>query len=114
MRDVRYGWMVVRLCLPAIGFACGALIVELVAQNFSGHAMLAELAAGLTLIGAVLLLATAGAVMVAVIRYWRWERGDSIDCVRCGGLLGIERSGRWGPYRKCLACGRNESAKTYI
>lgn len=44
----------------------------------------------------------------ATYRFWRWDwRG--IDTCECGGLLGRERIGRWGPYRHCLMCLRNIS-----
>jgi hypothetical protein len=43
------------------------------------------------------------------IRVWRWEHGKGDSCFVCGCLLGRERSGRWGPYRKCLGCGKNHS-----
>jgi len=114
MRNIRYGWMIVRLCAPAIGFAGLALFFELLAASFGSHVMLVPFAKALDVVGALLVLATAAAFGAATYRYWRWERGDSPDCMRCGGLLGRERSGRWGRYRKCLACGRNESAKSYV
>lgn len=44
-------------------------------------------------------------------RLWRWRLGKTVDCIVCGCLLGNEREGRWGPYRKCLGCGKNHSAR---
>lgn len=41
------------------------------------------------------------------------ERGDGHLCVRCGGPLGLERSGRFGEYRQCIACGHNVNYRHY-
>ena len=114
MQNSRYGRMILRLCVPAIGFAGLTLLCEVIVQSFGGHIMLTSLAKSLSLVEALLLVSTVLALAVAAYRYWRWGRGDSQNCMRCGGLLGFERSGRWGSYRKCLACGRNESAKIYV
>lgn len=46
------------------------------------------------------------------VRLWRWRLGKTDDCFVCGCLLGQERGGRWGPYRKCLGCGKSHSART--
>jgi hypothetical protein len=48
----------------------------------------------------------------AVYRLWRWQRGEGLFC-DCGGLLGREIDGRHGPYRRCLACGRNLNQRHY-
>lgn len=53
----------------------------------------------------VMLFATQG------IRLWRWRLGKTDDCFVCGCLLGREREGRWGLYRKCLGCGKSHSAR---
>lgn len=45
-------------------------------------------------------------------RLWRAERGEGVLC-DCGGLLGAEIDGRYGPYRKCLACRRNVARRDY-
>lgn len=45
------------------------------------------------------------------VRLWRWRLGKTDDCFVCGCLLGHEREGRWGPYRKCLGCGKNHSVR---
>ena len=44
----------------------------------------------------------------AAYRLWRWDAAE-VDTCECGGLLGRERVGRWGPYRRCLMCRRNIS-----
>ena len=45
----------------------------------------------------------------ASIRLMRWETGHALIC-HCGGLLGSEREGRFGVYRKCMRCGRKHAA----
>lgn len=63
------------------------------------------------------LIAMAGAcfgmVIFAIqgILLWRWRLGKTDDCWICGCLLGREQDGRWGPYRRCLGCGKNHSAR---
>ena len=45
-------------------------------------------------------------------RLWRADRGEGLLC-DCGGLLGGEIDGRYGPYRRCLRCKRNVSQREY-
>lgn len=47
-----------------------------------------------------------------ILRLWRWTRGKGAVCYVCGCLLGRERDGSYGPYRKCLGCGKNHSLST--
>lgn len=44
-----------------------------------------------------------------ILRLWRWTRGRGPACYVCGCLLGRVREGWYGPYRKCLGCGKNHS-----
>lgn len=44
-----------------------------------------------------------------LLRYWRWTRSAGDLCYVCSCLLGREREGRFGPYRKCLGCGKNHA-----
>ncbi|QDE39866.1 hypothetical protein FIV34_11915 [Luteibacter pinisoli] len=55
--------------------------------------------------GVVALLVYAG----RMLRYWRWTRGDTDICFVCSCLLGQERHGRFGTYRKCLGCGKKHA-----
>lgn len=48
----------------------------------------------------------------AYYRLWQWHRGEGLLC-GCGGLLGPEIDGRYGLYRKCLACGQNVNCRHY-
>jgi hypothetical protein len=42
-------------------------------------------------------------------RYWKWDEGDDAEICRvCGGITAY-REGRFGPYYKCMACGKNRS-----
>ena len=47
---------------------------------------------------------------VASLRLMRWETRGVLIC-NCGGLLGTERKGPLGRYRKCAACGRNHALR---
>ncbi|QLQ28675.1 hypothetical protein H4W19_07505 [Pseudoxanthomonas mexicana] len=47
---------------------------------------------------------------VASLRLMRWETRGALIC-NCGGLLGAERKGPLGRYRKCVACGRNHALR---
>ena len=44
---------------------------------------------------------------------WQWQRGHGLNCTACHGMLGCERKGRFGAYRKCLACSKNVNCKIY-
>jgi hypothetical protein len=46
-------------------------------------------------------------------RFTQAEAGDGPICTSCGGPLGHERDGRYGDYRKCLACGTNVNNRHY-
>lgn len=45
-------------------------------------------------------------------RLWRADRGEGLLC-GCGGLLGGEIYGRYGPYRRCFRCSRNVPQREY-
>jgi hypothetical protein len=47
--------------------------------------------------------------VVQLVRLLRWQRGHADSCYVCACLLGRERQGRWGAYRRCLGCGKNHS-----
>lgn len=47
--------------------------------------------------------------VVQMVRYWRWTRDEGDLCYVCSCLLGREREGRFGAYRKCLGCGKNHA-----
>lgn len=39
-------------------------------------------------------------------RLWQWGKGSGDFCHNCGGMT-EEMEGRYGPYHKCLLCGKN-------
>lgn len=60
------------------------------------------------------LIVAGGAASVALYavqagRLLRWRRGRGHACYVCGCLLGRVREGRWGPYRRCLGCGKHHT-----
>ncbi len=78
---------------------------------FSGSAVFEGLADGSRAaapwIGAGLLLASLVWFIVSFYRLWRWSQGNSDCCFTCGGIVD-QKHGRYGPYKHCLACGKNE------
>ena len=109
----RWTLMAVRMYLPAAAVLLLSLALTFPVASMQGHAILggiARIAWWGTGAGMVL-----GAVMAvfATFRLWRWERGNDPVTCDCGGLLGRERGGRYGLYRKCLACGRNVNERHY-
>lgn len=108
----RWSWMAARAFAPA----AFALLIA-----FASIEAVATLAANPHLLGvsafarwvplAALVFAVASWTWVCV-RLWRAERGLGLLC-DCGGLLGREREGRYGPYRRCLACSRNVARRDY-
>lgn len=51
--------------------------------------------------------------LIATVRLWRWDRGQAEPTCECGGLLGRPRAGRYGTYRRCLACNRNVNERNW-
>lgn len=80
-------------------------LLDLLSQ-FGGQPAFPDLPIQIVMIGA-------GACVVIsacqFARLWRWTRGKGTVCYVCGCLLGREREGRHGPYRRCLGCGKNHS-----
>lgn len=97
-------------CLMPIGFAILAAYVAstllALPASLGRQAKPSDIPLLIGLVGAglsFLLFALQG------VRLWRWRLGKTDDCFVCGCLLGHEREGRWGLYRKCLGCGKNHS-----
>jgi hypothetical protein len=69
---------------------------------------------------APLLIVCAGVLLsvlllsIQMFRLWRWQHGAGETCFVCSCLLGHERAGRWGPYRKCQGCGKNHSTAAQL
>lgn len=58
------------------------------------------------LVGAVILTAA-----YQGFRLWRWSAGRADCCDNCGGMLSEPRDGRYGPYVRCLACGKGRALR---
>lgn len=82
-----------------------------VPDHFSGSAVFVGVANGSRAlapwVGVGLLLASLALFAVSFYRLWRWSQGNSDCCFTCGGIVD-QKHGRYGPYKHCLACGRNE------
>ena len=103
----RWAWMMAKIYAPAVGALAIGLLLMLPlgmireSQLLAGFYALARWAPALAIAASVIL------GLIATLRLWRWDQGRSQLVCECGGLLGYERDGRYGLYRKCLACGRN-------
>jgi hypothetical protein len=105
--------MSLRMCLPAVDIVVGAMLLATMAgaltdlpRVLGDQPLWPKLGDTVALGGLVLALAT---YLAAVWRFRRWERGEGDRCFVCTCLLGREREGRFGPYRKCLGCGKNHA-----
>lgn len=108
----RFEWMGIRVFLPGALWMLASLVAIWLLSGLQASAYTAGLWNGLrwlpiAMLGFGLLL-----VGHALYRLWRWQRGEGLLC-GCGGLLGREIDGRYGPYRRCLACGRNVNERRY-
>lgn len=105
--------MLLRLAAPAavvlvVGLGVAVMVSTLssVPALLGGPQVFGELGDDLALgAGACALMVYA----FQMYRYWRWTRDERDVCFVCACLLGREREGRYGPYRKCLGCGKNHS-----
>ena len=108
----RWDWMAVRAYAPA---ALALAIAFALTWVIGGWQESRHLASYVSLARWAPLAALAfafGHGSWTTFRIWRAERGDGLLC-ECGGLLGYERDGRYGPYRRCLACSRNIAQQHY-
>ncbi|WP_157933766.1 hypothetical protein [Alloalcanivorax mobilis] len=84
---------------------------DLVPNWFSGSAVLEGLANGSRAaapwVASALMLASFFFFTVNCHRLWRWNQGNSDCCFVCGGIVD-HKHGRYGPYKHCLACGKNQ------
>lgn len=84
---------------------------DFVPNRLSESAVLEGLASGSRTaapwVGAGLLLASLVLFVVRFYRLWHWSQGYSDCCFACGGIVD-HRNGRYGRYKHCLACGKNQ------
>lgn len=108
----RSDWMWVRAMAPGAVLMVGALVMAGMLSSLTGSqvgdALFSAFQLGpVILFGCGLVIAT-----YRVFRVWQAANGVGYMC-SCGGPLGGEIDGRYGPYRKCIGCGRNVSCKHY-
>lgn len=109
--------MLIRLYLPAFLFMAIALLIPKIGLSFYNDFLnsvylkgLAELVKSATEWGALgfMVLGTLTFIF-QTYRLWKWDKGESLEsCHFCGGMV-IEKTGKYGDYHKCLACGSNRS-----
>lgn len=106
----RWNWMAIKMYSPALCCLFGSLLAMWAISKLGRSQHLSQLAESLHWAPYGLLGLAALLGIVATVRLRHWGPGEAPVCT-CGGLLGREREGRFGPYRMCLACGRNHASK---
>lgn len=108
----RWDWMAVRAYTPAAFALVGAFVLMWVASGLDAGSYAAAIFAPVKWASLAALVFGSLHGGWTTYRLWRAERGEGVLC-DCGGLLGPEIDGRYGPYRKCLACRRNVARREY-
>ena len=105
--------MCARLLVPSVVPLLASLLAAVVAKtlldvpvSMGGAPVWPELPGTLVALGVG---ASALYYLVQFARLVLWQRGQADSCYVCGCLLGRERQGRWGAYRRCLGCSKNHS-----
>ncbi|MET4000544.1 hypothetical protein ABIE60_002557 [Marinobacterium sp. MBR-109] len=107
--------MLMRVYAFPLLFIISAVVVRLVfdiwlPDRLADSSMLAALAVNIEIFSrwASLSLLALGVLsaLYKSFNLWQWYQGNAESCDSCGGIVS-ERSGRYGPYYHCLACGRN-------
>ena len=105
--------MCARLLLPSLVPFLASLLMAIVAKTLSdlpkplgGAPAWPEVPDMVMIIGVSV---SAVYYLVQMVRLLRWRQGRMDSCYVCTCLLGRERQGRWGEYRRCLGCGMNHS-----
>lgn len=106
-------FMAARVLAPAGIAILAAIGLAFAGSSLSDQPMLHGVAAEWAVLVWVAFAAAFGLALHAVFQLWRWERGQALECPSCECLLGRERDGRYGPYRKCLGCGKNIARINY-
>jgi hypothetical protein len=109
--------MFIRLYIRPILFLLVAFILEIMGDIFQDNAFnnpkLTELS---HIISTVLLWGSLAFLFLCLLsflhstyRYWKWYNGNDAEiCHVCGGMV-TYKDGKYGPYYKCLGCGKNRS-----
>lgn len=105
--------MLLRLAAPAGLVLLLGLVLASVAATLSDFPLRLGGQALWPGIGDAIAMAAGGVALVVylfgMLRYWRWTRDEGDMCFVCSCLHGRVRDGRYGPYRKCLGCGKNHA-----
>ena len=109
----RWTWMMARMYAPAAGTLLIGLMLMLPLGMIRESPLLAGIYALARWAPALAIVVSVILGLIATVRLWRWDQGHSRLVCECGGLLGRERPGRFGAYRKCLSCNRNVNEKYY-
>lgn len=106
----RWIWMALKMYAPMALVLVVAVVLSVMVSNLSEIPMVAGLASEARWLPMVAVVVALGFFLSASYRLWRWDRGQGPICNDCGGVLGHEREGRYGTYRRCLACSHNIAA----
>lgn len=105
--------MCARLLVPSVVPLLAAALAAVIAETLSdlpaavgGAPVWPHLPGDLMMVGVA---ASALYYFVQLARLLRWRQGHADSCYVCACLLGRERQGRWGAYRRCLGCGKNHA-----
>lgn len=105
--------MCARLLLPSAAPLLASLLLAVIAQAVSNESIASGAAPAWPSLPDHLVALGAGSstvyYLIQLVRLWRWRKGFADSCYVCTCLLGRERQGRWGQYRRCLGCGKNHS-----
>ena len=105
----RFGWMMLRAYLPALGALVLAVMAMLWTSLFGSIDSLHVAVPYVKWLPPLFLLAALVAGLIATLRMWRWRTGQLPVCAGCGGPLGRVRHSPQGDMRKCLACGGHQA-----
>ncbi len=100
----------IAISLLVLGVALYVMLAWYIPDHFQGVQLLdglVPLAAGYALpVGGIFLALALLFAIPPILFVRRWQRGEEEMCANCGGPV-EELSGKYGPYVKCLFCGKN-------
>ena len=107
----RWFRMVARSYLPAVAVVMLATLAQ-VAFGWLGTSAGAWVLAAqwIPLFGFFLGIAM---LVWTTFRLWRWNGGRAPNCSVCAGMLGRRRAHQGKPYRRCLACAKDNARRRY-
>ncbi len=86
-------------------------------EKLSGNAVFSSLVQASInsspLVGLILLVFSLCCAVISTYRLWRWCQGKCKACSSCGGISDY-KVGRYGPYYKCLACGKKSGIQKTV